>query len=183
MRLYYIIKCLDANPLNRPNAEEIKKTLSQWFRESNSLLNISNLSDYTSMQKQIKEANEINNSSSNSSITSNLGTSYITHSEATYTSRLLDFDNLPEPKNSDDYYEENDNIISIKFSESLQIDISQLNNNNSFELKNSNDIYGKNDNINMEFSDNSDDTYEKNGDNISMNSSDQNSKSKGEENI
>ncbi|CAB4392508.1 unnamed protein product [Rhizophagus irregularis] len=56
-----------------------------------------------------------------------LGLSYKTHSEAIYTSRLLDFNNLPEPKNSDDYYEQNDNIISIKFSESLQIDISQLN--------------------------------------------------------
>ncbi|RGB30366.1 hypothetical protein C1646_671771 [Rhizophagus diaphanus] len=83
------------------------------------------------LQAQIKEADEINNNSSNSNITSdNLGISYNTHSEASYASRLLDFNNLPEPKNSDDYYEQNDNIISEKFSESieaLQIDISQLN--------------------------------------------------------
>ncbi|UZO01252.1 uncharacterized protein OCT59_012354 [Rhizophagus irregularis] len=47
------------------------------------------------------------------------------HSEAVYTSGLLN--NFPEPKNSDDYYDEqNDNIISEKFSESLQIDFSQL---------------------------------------------------------
>uniref|UniRef100_U9SYD0 Uncharacterized protein n=1 Tax=Rhizophagus irregularis (strain DAOM 181602 / DAOM 197198 / MUCL 43194) TaxID=747089 RepID=U9SYD0_RHIID len=53
---------------------------------------------------------------------------YETHSEAVYTSRLLNFDKLPEPKNSDDYYDErNDNIISENFSESLQINnISQL---------------------------------------------------------
>ncbi|GBC47197.2 kinase-like domain-containing protein [Rhizophagus irregularis DAOM 181602=DAOM 197198] len=101
--------------------------------------------------------------------------------------------NLPEPKNSDDYYEENDNIISMKFSESLQIDISQLKNNNSFELKNSDDSshYEKNDNIKMESSeflqidtlllkidnnnfpeqDNSDVSYEKNDNIISMDSS------------
>ncbi|POG81741.1 hypothetical protein GLOIN_2v1470566 [Rhizophagus irregularis DAOM 181602=DAOM 197198] len=51
---------------------------------------------------------------------------YETHSEAVYTSRLLNFNNLPEPKNSDDYYEKNDNIISEKFSEFLQINISHL---------------------------------------------------------
>jgi hypothetical protein len=44
-----------------------------------------------------------------------LGISYKTHSEAIYTSRLLNFNDLPEPKNSD-YYKQDDNIISIKSS-------------------------------------------------------------------
>ncbi|GBC18820.2 kinase-like domain-containing protein [Rhizophagus irregularis DAOM 181602=DAOM 197198] len=52
--------------------------------------------------------------------------SYETHSEAIYTSRLLDFNNLPEPKNFDNYYEQYDNITSMEYSESQQIDISQL---------------------------------------------------------
>ncbi|CAB5313724.1 unnamed protein product [Rhizophagus irregularis] len=56
-----------------------------------------------------------------------LGISYKSHSGAIYTSRLLSFNNLPEPKNSVDYYEQIDNIISKEFSESLQINISQLN--------------------------------------------------------
>jgi hypothetical protein len=51
-----------------------------------------------------------------SAISTNLGMSYETHSEAVYTSRLLNFSNLPEPKNSDDYYEENNNIISMEAS-------------------------------------------------------------------
>uniref|UniRef100_U9UPD6 Protein kinase domain-containing protein n=1 Tax=Rhizophagus irregularis (strain DAOM 181602 / DAOM 197198 / MUCL 43194) TaxID=747089 RepID=U9UPD6_RHIID len=208
--VHLIKRCLDANQSKRPNAEEIKKTLSKWLKESSDLLYISNLSNYTSIQKQIKEIDE---SSSNSSITStNLGISYVTNSEAVYASRLLEFSNLPEPKNSDDYYEVNDNIISMKFSESLQIDISQLKNSNSFELKNSDDSYEKNDNINMKPSeslqidilqspepDNSDDSYEKNDNIISMNSSaeslqidiyqlntskdDQDRKSKGKEKI
>ncbi|POG63875.1 kinase-like domain-containing protein, partial [Rhizophagus irregularis DAOM 181602=DAOM 197198] len=120
--VHLIKKCLDSNPLNRPTAEDIYKILLKWQYEPNDKQTIE-------LQAQIKEADEINNNSSNSDITSNnLGISYNTHSEATYASRLLDFNNLPEQKNSDDYYEQNDNIISKKFSESLQIDISQLNN-------------------------------------------------------
>ncbi|GBC11175.1 kinase-like domain-containing protein [Rhizophagus irregularis DAOM 181602=DAOM 197198] len=116
-----IKRCLDANPLNRPIAKEINSTLYIWK-------NISSNEQSKELQVQIEEAGEINEYSLDSCITSiNLGISYNTHSEAIYTSRLLDFNNLPEPKNSDDYYEQNDNIISKEFSESLQIDISQLN--------------------------------------------------------
>ncbi|GBC20772.2 uncharacterized protein OCT59_023772 [Rhizophagus irregularis] len=78
------------------------------------------------MEKQINEALEYNNKLriGNASAAS---LSYETHSEAIYTNRLLDFDNLPKPKNSDDYYDQSNNIISNEFSESLQINISQLN--------------------------------------------------------
>ncbi|GET02600.1 kinase-like domain-containing protein [Rhizophagus clarus] len=56
-----------------------------------------------------------------------MGSSYKTHSDAIYASRLLNFGNLPEPKNSVNYYEHNHNIISLEFSDSLQINIiSQL---------------------------------------------------------
>ncbi|GBC41368.2 kinase-like domain-containing protein [Rhizophagus irregularis DAOM 181602=DAOM 197198] len=172
--------------VNLHKSEEIEKTLSNWFRETYDPKS----NGYAELNNQIKEAEIINKKSLINSTTS-LGISYKTHSEAIYTSRLLDFNNLPEPKNSDDYYEENENIISMKFSESLQIDISQLKNNNSFELKNSDDSYEKNDNIKMESSeflqintlqlkidnnnfpeqDNSDDSYEKNDNTISRNSS------------
>ncbi|GBC08441.1 hypothetical protein RclHR1_08110001 [Rhizophagus clarus] len=114
-----IKKCLDANPLNRPKATEIYDILLKWRL---------NFDSQIELQKQIKEAEEINKSLPTISIPStNLGLSYETHPEAVYTSRLLSFtNNLPEPKNSDDYYDErNDNIISEKFSESLQIDISR----------------------------------------------------------
>ncbi|POG63873.1 hypothetical protein GLOIN_2v1682022, partial [Rhizophagus irregularis DAOM 181602=DAOM 197198] len=126
--VHLIKRCLDANPLSRPIAKEIINILFRWQYESNNEQTIE-------LRAQIKEADEISNNSSNSSITStSLGISYNTHSEAIYTSRLLDFNNLPEPKNSDDYYEQNDNIISEKFSESLQLDISQLNNKNLYKL-------------------------------------------------
>ncbi|GBC40248.2 kinase-like domain-containing protein [Rhizophagus irregularis DAOM 181602=DAOM 197198] len=97
--VHLIKKCLDANPLIRPTVNEIKEILDKWRYYENK----------SEIGEQIKEADEIN--------------------DTVYTSRLLNFDKLPEPKNSDDYYDErNDNIISENFSvESLQINnISQL---------------------------------------------------------
>ncbi|GES87631.1 kinase-like domain-containing protein [Rhizophagus clarus] len=110
-------RCLDADPLNRPEIDEIEDILYEWYDKFDAQIDL---------QKQIKEAEEINNKLPSNSIPST-SLSYETHSEALYTSRLLNFNNLPEPKNSDDYYDtQNDNIISKKFSESLEIDLSQL---------------------------------------------------------
>jgi hypothetical protein len=61
------------------------------------------LSESTELQKQINDIHLANSS-------------YKTHPEAIYISRLIDSNNLPEPKNSDDYYEQNDDIISKRFS-------------------------------------------------------------------
>ncbi|CAB4392997.1 unnamed protein product [Rhizophagus irregularis] len=143
---------------------------------------------HSQISRQISEAKIINNMlPTNSALSTSLGISYETHSEAIYTSRLLNFCSLPEPENFDDYYEHKDNIISMESLESLQIDISQLKNNNFNELKNSNDIYKKNDKFNIKTKeslqinilqlsnfpepDNSDDSYKKNDDLISLNSS------------
>ncbi|RGB35482.1 kinase-like domain-containing protein [Rhizophagus diaphanus] len=115
--VHLIKRCLDANPLNRPMTGVIKDILREWQYIP------------VELKAQIEEADEFNNDNLpiDSVSLTNLGLSYEIHSEAIYTSRLLDFNDLPEPKNSDDYYNQNDNIISKKFSESLQIDISQLN--------------------------------------------------------
>jgi serine/threonine protein kinase len=111
--VHLIKRCLDANPLNRPEAEEIRQTTGQWIGDPSD----SDIRNYMELQKQIKEAEIIDNKLPDSNtFTISLGKSYETHSEAIYTSRLLDFSNLPEPKNSDSYYEENDNIISIEAS-------------------------------------------------------------------
>jgi serine/threonine protein kinase len=105
--VHLIKRCLDANPLNRPTTKEIADILGKWKGE----LFVSK----AEIQTQIEEANKINNNSSKNSMSlTNL--SYKTHSKASYSSRLLNFNNIPEPKNSDDYYEQNDNIISLEFS-------------------------------------------------------------------
>uniref|UniRef100_U9TS71 Uncharacterized protein n=1 Tax=Rhizophagus irregularis (strain DAOM 181602 / DAOM 197198 / MUCL 43194) TaxID=747089 RepID=U9TS71_RHIID len=46
----------------------------------------------------------------------------MTHPQAVYTSRLLDFKNLPEPKNADN----NDDLLGIEYSESTRVDFTKL---------------------------------------------------------
>ncbi|RIA91595.1 kinase-like domain-containing protein [Glomus cerebriforme] len=116
--VHLIKRCLDANQLNRPTASEIKNILFQWYREQRT-------GRETELIKQIKEANAVNNKLQPSNVTLT-SLSYETHFEAIYTSRLLDFNNLPESKNSANYYKQYDNIICTEYSENLQIDISQL---------------------------------------------------------
>ena len=68
------------------------------------------------MQIEELEKEDKNLPTINVTLSTNL--SYETHSEAIYTSRLLDFNNLPEPKNSDDYYYERPNSNSINMEHS-----------------------------------------------------------------
>ncbi|GES73337.1 kinase-like domain-containing protein [Rhizophagus clarus] len=113
--MHLIKRCLDANQLNRPTAEDIEDILGQWQY---------NFLEQHELQKQIKEVEEINNNLS-ANVISSADLTYQIHSEAIYTSRLLNFNNLPNPKNSYDYYTQNENLISDEFLDSLQIDISQ----------------------------------------------------------
>ena len=114
--VHLIKRCLDSNPLSRPKAEEIKKTLNQWSEELITAFKNHYVTDnYTEIQKQIIEAENINKNLAVSSATStSLGLSYKSRSENIYTSRLLNFNNLPEPKNTVDYYDQNDDIISME---------------------------------------------------------------------
>ncbi|EXX52891.1 kinase-like domain-containing protein [Rhizophagus irregularis DAOM 181602=DAOM 197198] len=106
-----INQCWDADPLKRPNAEELHKLIFGLERNLNPMV----------FYRQIKEADEINKKSFSTvqsplSFTSTL--SYTTHSQAVYTSRLLDFKNLPEPKNADN----ND----LEYSDSLKMDFTKI---------------------------------------------------------
>jgi hypothetical protein len=78
---------------------------------------LSDFSKYTSYQSELAETELIKQIEK---INKDLkATSYLPfkiHPGAIYTSRLLGFTNLPEPKNSDDYYEYHDNISSMKYS-------------------------------------------------------------------
>ncbi|CAB5370356.1 unnamed protein product [Rhizophagus irregularis] len=76
------------------------------------------------INKQIEEADKINEKFTSTSLPYN-GTTllYTTNPQAVYTSRLLDFKNLPEPKNAIDS-KDND---SFKYSESIEaIDFTKL---------------------------------------------------------
>ena len=87
-------QCVDADPLKRPTAEYLHDKFNQWYGD---------IGVDSEVNKQVEEADEFNkkrptftNSSNDTELT------YTTHAQAIYTSRLLNFKNLPEPKNADD---------------------------------------------------------------------------------
>ncbi|CAB4420284.1 unnamed protein product [Rhizophagus irregularis] len=115
-----INQCWDADPLKRPNADELRKLLWDLYEDNRD-------NKDSEIAKQIDEANKINFKLSSltvqatSSSTSNL--LYTTHTQAIYTSRLLNFKNLPEPKNAD----------NNEYSDSLKMDFSKLDINSKDE--------------------------------------------------
>ncbi|GBC06265.1 hypothetical protein RclHR1_06720001 [Rhizophagus clarus] len=105
-----INQCWDADPLNRPKANDLYKLFDKLYYDRNKVVS-------DTIYKQCKEADEINEKSSSTVQSPSLSTStlsYTTHPQAVYTSRLLDFKNLPEPKNA------------VEYSESLRMDFTKL---------------------------------------------------------
>ncbi|GBC10586.1 hypothetical protein RclHR1_09750003 [Rhizophagus clarus] len=116
-----ILQCWDADPSKRPKANKLWELIHDlWW-------NCNKNNKNSVIHRLINEIDEINKNllsstvqSSSSSSTSTF--SHITHSQVVYTSRLLDFKNLPEPKNADN----NDEILGIEYSESLRVDFTKL---------------------------------------------------------
>ncbi|RGB31017.1 kinase-like domain-containing protein [Rhizophagus diaphanus] len=92
-----INQCWDADALKRPNASELHKLIYDLW--------VDMLTDKVDsvIYEQVKEADDVNKKLSFSSpiISSDTSISYTTHPQAVYTSKLLDFKNLPEPKNAE----------------------------------------------------------------------------------
>ncbi|RIA99196.1 kinase-like domain-containing protein [Glomus cerebriforme] len=90
-----IDQCLDADPLNRPTADELYKFTDNLF----------GVYGQTEERKQINEANSYNKLMFlKSKMSSKI------HPQAIYTSRPLDFKNLPEPQNSKEIYDLSDSL-------------------------------------------------------------------------
>ncbi|RGB28690.1 kinase-like domain-containing protein [Rhizophagus diaphanus] len=120
-----INQCWDADPLKRPNAHELKELFY------NLSFNIFDNKIDSVIYGQIKEADDINKKLSFSSPLISTGTiSYMIHPQAVYTSRLLDFKNLPEPKNADN---NNNDLLGIEYSDSLKMDFTKLDINSKDE--------------------------------------------------
>ncbi|GES88100.1 kinase-like domain-containing protein [Rhizophagus clarus] len=84
-----IIKCWDAEIKNRPTTKELYETLKKWHEEENNELT-----------SQIGKYNEIRRKNFESKTSEDRTINIRTHSQAIYTSRLLNFKNLPKPVNS-----------------------------------------------------------------------------------
>ncbi|POG78622.1 kinase-like domain-containing protein [Rhizophagus irregularis DAOM 181602=DAOM 197198] len=123
-----INQCWNADSLKRPDANELHELIMKLFRD------IADNKVDSVVYGQVKEADEINKESS-STVQSPLSLSstsasllYTTHPQAVYTSRLLDFKNLPEPKNAD-----NNDFHGVEYSDSLKVDFTKLDINSKDE--------------------------------------------------
>ncbi|UZO00563.1 uncharacterized protein OCT59_011686 [Rhizophagus irregularis] len=114
------IECFDANPSNRPSANDLSRTFCDWKEELNKYTKNKNYDETELIETElIKQINEINDSLSNTTLTNKM------HPGAIYTSRLLNYNNLPKPKNSDDYYVSYDDISSVEYSDLIESDRSE----------------------------------------------------------
>jgi serine/threonine protein kinase len=86
-----IIKCWDAEIENRLTAKELYQILNKWYNGEDSELN-----------SQIKECDEIRGKKFYNKSNEDKSKNIQTHPQAIYTSRLLNFKNLPKPVNSSD---------------------------------------------------------------------------------
>ncbi|GES73181.1 kinase-like domain-containing protein [Rhizophagus clarus] len=112
--LHLIKRCLDADPSNRPNAKELTRILDKWLIDFSMYISDPE-SIKTELISQVEETEKINSNllAKDSSLRNKI------HPEAIYKSSPINFDNLPEPKNSDGYYEIYDNISTKRYTDNL----------------------------------------------------------------
>ncbi|POG64798.1 kinase-like domain-containing protein [Rhizophagus irregularis DAOM 181602=DAOM 197198] len=115
-----IIKCWDAEIKNRPTTKELYQLLNKWYVETKDIedrddseddedsKNGSN-SQKSELYFQIKECDKIRKEKFKNRSNEDKSKSFKTHPQAIYTSRLLNFKNLPNPVNSSD-------LLSFQFS-------------------------------------------------------------------
>ncbi|EXX54077.1 Ste20p [Rhizophagus irregularis DAOM 197198w] len=117
-----IIKCLDAKAENRPTAKELRQILIKYVTETED--------ENSEISYQIKEYEKIKENKLKNRTNENKSKNLQTHPQAIYTSRLLNFENLPEPVNSTDYSSSYQEIISSSsanpISECLDCELNEL---------------------------------------------------------
>ncbi|GBC22208.1 uncharacterized protein OCT59_024065 [Rhizophagus irregularis] len=102
-----IIKCWDAEIKNRPTTKELYQLLKKWNVEIKNIKDgkdgeNSENGDNSEIYFQIKECDKISKEKFKNRLNEDKSKSFKTHPQAIYTSRLLNFKNLPKPVNSSD---------------------------------------------------------------------------------
>ncbi|EXX68987.1 kinase-like domain-containing protein [Rhizophagus irregularis DAOM 181602=DAOM 197198] len=121
-----IIKCWDAKAENRPTSKELHQILRKYIDEIND--------KDSKIYSQIKECEKIRESELKNKTNENESKNLQIHPQAIYTSRLLNFKNLPKPVNPTDYlssFQETVsttliNPISESVSERLNYELNEL---------------------------------------------------------
>jgi serine/threonine protein kinase len=96
-----IIKCWDAEIGNRPTTKELYQLLKKWYDEIK-YIDSEDSEDNSEICSQIKECDKIREEKFKKRSNEDKSKNFKTHSQAFYTSRLLNFKNLPKPVNSSD---------------------------------------------------------------------------------
>ncbi|RHZ85379.1 hypothetical protein Glove_66g46 [Diversispora epigaea] len=97
-----IMRCWDARVTHRPTFEELKKEL--WKCHDDFFIHLKEGKNKDSeIVIQIKKAEEISANQEPTNTTSTTPLNYQTHPQAIYTSRLLNYSNLPKPKNEKNF--------------------------------------------------------------------------------
>ncbi|RGB40703.1 hypothetical protein C1646_687041, partial [Rhizophagus diaphanus] len=102
-----IIKCWDAEIKNRPTTKELYQLIKKWNDEIKDIEDSEysencDISQNSEKYFQIKECDKIREEKFKKRSNEDKSKSFITHPQAIYTSRLLNFKNLPKPVNSSD---------------------------------------------------------------------------------
>ncbi|PKK74221.1 kinase-like protein, partial [Rhizophagus irregularis] len=96
-----IIKCWDAEIKNRTTTKELYQLLRKWYVEIRDIKDIEN-GQNSEIYFQIEECDKIREEKFKNRSNEDKSKSLKTHLQAIYTSRLLNFKNLPKPVNSSD---------------------------------------------------------------------------------
>ncbi|CAB4414750.1 unnamed protein product [Rhizophagus irregularis] len=99
-----IIKCWDAEIGNRPTTKELYQVLNEWGDEIKYIdsEDSEDSEDNSEICSQIKECDRIRKEKFKNRSNEDKSKNFKTHPQAIYTSRLLNFKNLPKPVNSSD---------------------------------------------------------------------------------
>ncbi|RHZ89374.1 hypothetical protein Glove_15g5 [Diversispora epigaea] len=96
-----IMRCWDAQVTHRPTFEELWNELEKYLKDY-----YERRDRDSEILIQIKKAEEFSANQESTNTTTTTPLNYQTHPQAIYTSRLLNFSNLPKPKNEENFERE-----------------------------------------------------------------------------